>query len=439
MEPLGIGVICVVLLVLAILAGVHVGVALAAMSFVGVWWVRGDFEIAANLMANSAYISLADYVFAVIPLFVLMGLFANLSGVTEELIRALNVVFGRVRGGMSLATVFGNAVFAAVTGVSIASIAVFSKLTYPTMRALGYDKRFALGTVAGSSLLGMLIPPSVLLIIYGVLAEVAIGRLFIAGILPGLVLTAVYASGVWFMVWRRPALAPRPATPEARPRGRALAAVLLRPWALAVLIVVVLGGMYAGLITPTEAGAVGALGGLLIALGRRTVTARSFWEVLLECGYTSAGLFLLLMMSSMYSRMLAMTGLAEALSHSILRLGVGKLPVVCMFMVVILLLGCIMDSASILLLMVPLMMPVVEPLGVDKIWFGIITIVAVEIGILTPPLGLGVFAVAAAVAETDVTVEDVFRGSTPFVVMMAITLVILIAFPRISTLLPGFM
>jgi tripartite ATP-independent transporter DctM subunit len=367
-----------------------------------------------------------------------MGLFANLSGVTEELMRGLNVVLGRVRGGMSIATVFGNAIFAAVTGVSIASIAVFSKVTYPTMRALGYDKAFALGTVAGSSVLGMLIPPSILLIIYGVLAEVAIGKLFIAGILPGLLLTAIYAVGVRLMVWRRPGLAPLPSALE-RPRGAQLAAMLLRPWSIAALIVAVLGGMYGGLITPTEAGAIGAFGALLIALSRRQVTPSSFWAVLLDCGYTSGGLFLLLMMASMYSQMLAMTGLAEALSQSVLGFGLGAVAVTSLLMAVIIVLGCFLDSASILLLTVPLMVPIIDPLGVDKIWFGIVAIVAVEIGLLTPPLGLGVFAVAAAVNEQGVTVEDVFRGAMPFVVMMLLALAILIAFPRISTLLPGYM
>lgn len=437
MDPISIGILCVLLLCAAILLGVHVGVALGAVGFVGVWWVRGDFEIAVKLMSNGAFVYLADYVFGVIPLFVLMGLFATLSGVTDDLMRALNVVLGRVRGGMSMATVYGNAVFAAVTGVSIASVAVFSKIAYPAMIALGYDKRFALGTVAGSSVLGMLIPPSVLLIIYGILAEEAIGKLFIAGILPGLLLTAIYAIGVRIMVARNPDLAPLPKQIE-RPRGMDLVRLLARPWAIVVLILVVLGGMYGGFITPTEAGGIGAFGGLLIALMRRQVTLSSFWGVLLDTGYTSGGIFLLLIMAGLYSKMLAMTGLAEALSGWVIGLGRHPLLIVAMFMTVILILGCFLDSASILLITVPLMIPVIQQLGLDKIWFGIVTIVAVEIGILTPPLGLAVFAVASAVGE-GVTVEDVFRGSFPFVLMMLLCLVILLLFPRISTFLPGFM
>lgn len=430
-----IGAIMVGLLVPAILTGAHVGVSLATLSVVGVWWIKGDVLIALRLLGLAAFGAISDYVFGVLPLFVLMGLLSALSGVTADLYDAANRLLLRVRGRLAIATVLANAVFAAITGVSVASAAVFSKVALPEMQRLGYDRGLALGTVGGSSVLGMLIPPSVLLIIYGVLSEESIGRLFMAGIVPGLLLTGVYAAGIYVMVSINPRLAgqERDETPVER-AGRL--AVLLKPWPILLLILLVLGGIYGGLFTPTEAGAMGAFGALLLALFKRKLTPIRLWETLLDTGHSTAAIFFLLIAASMYSKMLALSGLTVRLSQGLAGFDLPPLVVIGVFLAVLLGLGTVLDSTSILLVSIPLMLPVVRDLGFDLIWFGIVSVVAVEMGLLTPPFGIVVYTMKAALGD-QVSVEEIFRGSAPFLVMMFAVLVMLVIFPGLSTWLPG--
>jgi tripartite ATP-independent transporter DctM subunit len=293
-----------------ILLGVHIGVALAAVSVLTLWLIIGKFEVAISLLQTTAYSAVMDYVFAVVPLFVLMGIFATVAGATRELFASAQVLLGRVRGGLGIATVFANAVFASITGVSVASAAVFSKIAIPEMQRLNYDRKFSLGIVASSAILGMLIPPSVLMIVYGVLTEQAIGRLFIAGVLPGLVVMAVLSIGIWAMVLVKPRLGGRQV--EARRLDlRTLVRVATAPWAVVALVVLVMGGIWGGFFTPTEAGAVGAAGGfLLIFINRQRLTLHGLWKILLDAGQTTASIFLLLICAQMYSRVLTMSGLA---------------------------------------------------------------------------------------------------------------------------------
>ncbi|MEJ2719215.1 MAG: TRAP transporter large permease subunit, partial [Deltaproteobacteria bacterium] len=252
-----------------------------------------------------------SYTLAVIPTFVLMGLLANVSGATRDLYDAANAWFGRFRGGLAIATVAANAIFAAVSGVSIASAAMFSKISLPQMLAHGYDKRLSLGTVAGSSILGMLIPPSILLIIYGILANESIGQLFIAGVVPGLILVLIYSVGIWLMIRFRPRLVDSTA---GGPQGygfRKMSVVTLRAWGVAALILLVLGGMYGGFFTPTEAGGIGAFGALVLALVKRRLTWGNIKTTLLETGHVTASIFFLLIAAQMYSRMIALSGVAS--------------------------------------------------------------------------------------------------------------------------------
>ncbi|MBI2203045.1 MAG: TRAP transporter large permease [Candidatus Rokubacteria bacterium] len=421
------------LLLGTILLGIHVGVALAVLSFAGVWWVKGSFSIALKLLGIAAFGAVSDYVFGVLPLFVLMGLASALSGATADLYNAANVLMPRVRGRLAIATVQANAVFAAITGVSVASAAIFSKVALPEMLRLGYDKRFALGTVGGSSVLGMLIPPSVLFIIYGILAEQSIGKLFIAGIVPGLVLTAVYVAGISLMVRRNPRLvggerAVRLANGE---RWRALGKV----WPTATLIALVLGGIYGGLFTPTEAGAVGACGALVLAWLKRRLTWGGLWDTLLETGHATAAIFFLLIAASMYSRMLTLTGLPSRFGELVTGLDLPAHAVIGLFVVIFLVLGTILDSTSIMLVSIPLMLPVVRALGFDVMWFGVVSVVAVEIGLLTPPFGMVVFAMKAVLGD-GASLEEIFQGTTPFMAMMLFVLGLLILFPSLSTWLP---
>lgn len=443
MDPILIATITLVLLVASILLGIYVGVSLAFLSFVGLWWITGDLEIATRFLGTTSFAAILDYVFGVVPFFVAMGLLSNVSGASSDLYQAFNLLTRRIKGGLGIATVFSNAVFAAITGVSIASAAVFSKISLPEMLKAGYEKRFALGVVAGSSVLGMLIPPSVLLVIYGVLSELAIGRLFLAGILPGLLMTGVYSVGILFMVWRRPQLIMTEkalATAEAKREinFREYTKVFLGCWGIVALICVTLGGIWLGFFTPTEAGAVGAFGALVLGIAKRRINFSKFWTVLVETGITTSGIFFLLIAAQMYSRMLAISGMVQWASEWAIGLQVPPIVVILLFLVIFFVMGCFIDSTSIMLLTLPLMLPIVEKLGFDLIWFGIVGIVVIEMGIITPPFGLVTFAMKAALGD-QAKIEDIFRGSYPFLAMMALTIIILILFPFLSTWLPSLM
>ena len=438
LAPTTLALISVALLFGLILLGVHIGVALAAVSVLTLWLISGKFAVAISLLQTTAYSAVMDYVFAVVPLFVLMGIFATVSGATRELFASAQALLGRVRGGIGIATVFANAVFAAITGVSVASAAVFSKVALPEMERLNYDRRFSLGIVAGSAILGMLIPPSVLMIVYGVLTEQAIGKLFIAGIVPGLVVMAVLSLGIWTMVLVKPRLGGRQVEVR-RLDLRTLVRVAAAPWAVVALVCLVVGGIWGGFFTPTEAGAVGAAGGfLLIFINRQKLTLRGLWQILLDAGQTTASIFLLLICAQMYSRVLTMSGLAGNVTQWVTALAIPPIFIVLGFIVVFVLLGCILDSTSIIILTIPLMHPIAVNLGYDPLWFAIVAILSIEIGLLTPPFGMVAFAMKSAIGKT-VQVEEIFAGVIPFILLLGLALGIIIAFPRLSTWLPSLM
>ena len=436
MEPVTIGLCSVVLLSILIFIGFHIGVALAATSFLGIFLITGRFNVASKMLASTAYNSIADYVFAVIPLFVLMGLFAMASGATRELFESARVMLGRVRGGVGIATVAANAVFAAVTGVSVASAAIFSRLAVPEMNRLKYNHRFSLGIVASSALLGMLIPPSVLMIVYALLTEESIGRLFAAGVLPGLLVSAALSLTIWITVWLRPDYAGEESKIEENDGSRFKA--MVKPWAIYALIVIVLGGIYGGLFTPTEAGAMGAIGAFAIYVLRGKFSAREVLDLLLETGRATASIFLLFIAASMYSRMLAISGLPVAIARSVVEMQLPGMAVILAFVLVLIILGCFIDSISILLLTMPIMVPIIKVLGYDLIWFGIVAIVTIELGLLTPPFGMVVFVMKASLPY-KVDVSEIFIGSFPFFCVLLFVLALLIAFPWISVVLPRMM
>ena len=436
MEPITIAVLSVGVIFALILFGIHIGVALGLTSVLGLWLITGKLRIAIAVLGTTSYSAVMDYVFAIVPLFVLMGLCANRSGATGDLFSAAQVTLGRVRGGVGIATVAANAVFAAITGVSVASAAVFSRIAIPEMRKLEYNSRFSYGIIAASSLLGMLIPPSILMIVYGVLTEQSIGALFLAGVGPGLLVGSVLALGIWLMVLRWPHLGGRIAGAREEVH-RSNARIFLRPWGVYLLIVTVLGGMYGGFFTPTEAGAIGAAGGVLLVIGRRQFSWASARDILMETARTTASIFLLLMAAQMYGRMLAISGLAAKFSQWAVGLPVDPIVLIVAFILVFLLLGAIIDSISIMLLTIPIVFPVVQSLGYDPIWFGIVTILAVEIGLLTPPFGMSVFAMKAALGD-EARIEDIFIGAMPFLGLLMIALALIVAFPPIATWLPRF-
>ncbi|WP_332743823.1 TRAP transporter large permease [Hydrogenophaga sp.] len=434
MTELHIGIAAIVCMLAGIYFGMHIGIALIATSFVSVWLIKSP-EVAARFVAASANDAIRDYLFGVIPLFVLMGMLVSVSGVGRDTFDVFQWLMRRIRGGLGLATVAANAVFAAITGISIASASVFTKVAVPEMIRHGYTPRFSVGVVAGSSVLGMLIPPSLLMIIYGVLAEESIGRMFIAGIVPGALLALGFCVLIVGMAWLVPH---RVGTPEALAGVGAgieetplSAAIKFVP--ILLLITLVLGGLYAGFFTPTEAGAVGAAGALVIALVRGRLTWRKLWQVLVETGFVSVSVLFLIIAAMLYSRMLALTGMPSAVTEGITNMGLGPWGFLFMYVLIVIALGCIIDSVSIMLIMLPIVLPIARAFGMDVVWFGVITVVAVEIGLLTPPFGVSVYTVKSALNDPRISVRDIFAGTFPFVLMMLVVLVILAAFPSLST------
>lgn len=436
MSEVQIGLLSIFLMLLLVQSGMHIAVALLLLSFVSVWAIKGDFEIAGGLLALSTTKSVASYSFGVIPLFVVMGMFVGISGVGRDTFEVAAQLFRKLRGGLGMATVVANAVFAAVNGTSIASASVFTRIAVPELLRLGYTPRFAVGVVAGSSVLGMLIPPSLLLILYGIIAEVSIGDLFTAGIVPGIVLAVLYAITIWSLATFFPSFvtagdaADRPATTEHPPR-----VLLSKMSPITLLIVVVLGGIYGGVFTPTEAGAVGALGALLLALARRSLDLKTLWGILIETGHVTASILFLLVAAHLYATMLALSGLPDFLGNWMRESGLGFYGIMAVYLVVVVMLGCILDSASIMLILLPLILPIMSALDVNMIWFGVITVVAVEIGLLTPPLGVAVFVVKNNMQDDRISVNDIFAGAAPFALTMVLMVLLLLAVPGLATIL----
>lgn len=427
-----------VLMLVLIYAGLHVAITLGLLSFIGVWLIRGDAGVAANLLAQAVSDAIASHIFGVVPLFVLTGFLVARADVGKDAFEVANQAFRRIRGGLGVATVAANAVFAAITGISIASAAVFSRVAVPQMLRFGYQPKFAVGVVAGSSVLGMLIPPSLLMILYGFLSEQSVGDLFTAGIVPGLLLALAFSVAIVLMAWGKPSLVYRngEVQPIADDALMPVGEMLWKMVPIVLLIGMVLGGIYAGFFTATEAGAVGALLALVIAVLRRKLTWRSFWEVLTETGHVTVAVSFLIICASIYTRMLAMSGTPQALVEWMAAAGLGVAAFLLLYVLLILLLGTIIDSSSIMLIVLPLMLPIAQQFGLNLIWFGVITVVAVEVGLLTPPFGLSVYVIKSTLGKTvDISLGDIFRGTAPFTLTMLVVLGLLLVFPQLSLVL----
>ncbi|WP_024586824.1 TRAP transporter large permease [Aliihoeflea sp. 2WW] len=437
MSGIEIALLSIAIMLVLIYSGVHVAIALILLSFGGVWLIRGNFEIASNMLVLAFKDSISDYIFGVVPLFVLMGLLVAVAGIGRDTFEVAAQVFRKVLGGLGIATVAANAVFAAITGISIASAAVFTKVAVPEMMRHGYTPRFSVGVVAGSSVLGMLLPPSLLFILYGVLTEQSVGSLFIAGIIPGILLSLVYCAGIFAMGRWWPSFIGGGKPVESEPvREMGVGEMLNKIAPIVILVALVLGGIYGGFFTPTEAGAAGALGALLISLAKRRLSWASFWQVLVQTGHTTSSICFLIIGASLYSRMLAMSGMPGWLGSWVVDSGMGVTGIVIALMLVVILLGTILDSASIMLLTLPIAIPILIGLQVDLIWLGVLMVIAVEIGLLTPPFGIAVFVVKATLGpDSKVTLNDIFAGSAPFAVMMLLVLVLVFLFPWLATAL----
>ena len=432
MGGIEIGLLAVVLMLAAIYFGMHIGIALMSTSFLAVWLLKSP-ELAARMVAAAANDSIRDYLFGVIPLFVLMGLLVSVSSVGRDTFDVFEWLLRRIKGGLGVATVAANAVFAAITGISIASASVFTKVAVPEMIRHGYTPKFSVGVVAGSSVLGMLIPPSLLMIIYGVLAEESIGRMFLAGVIPGIVLAIAFCLMIVAMAYWWPSFIGGHGAAKGIAVHETWRSAVIKLVPILALIVLVLGGLYSGLFTPTEAGAVGAAGALAIALVRRRLDWGKTWRVLVETGHVSVSVLFLILSASLYSRMLALTGLPASITQAIAGLGLGAYGFLAVYVLIVLALGCIIDSVSIMLIMLPIVLPIARAFDMDIIWFGVITVVAVEIGLITPPFGISVYTVKATLNDKAISIKEIFKGSFPFVLCMLAVLVLLVIFPSWST------
>jgi tripartite ATP-independent transporter DctM subunit len=431
MSPFEIGVIAIVALLILILIGMHIGVAMLAVSLVAVATIRNDL-VAFRMAGAVANDSLRDYLFAVVPLFVLMGLLVTQSGVGKDTFDVFERLMGRLKAGLGIATVFANAVFAAITGVSIASATVFARVAVPEMTRHGYTRKFATGVVAGSSVMGMLIPPSLLMIVYAVLAEESVGRMFLAGVGPGILLALVFSVTILLLAWLRPSFV-FAKTATAFTGHLSVLDVVTKAIPIFALIVLVLGGLYGGFFNPTEAGAAGAFGALVIALMRKSLSTSSFWQLLIETGKITVSVLFLIMAATFFSRMLAMSGVPRVLADILLSGPIGPYGFLLLFLALVIVLGFIIDSISIMLIVLPIALPVAQAADFDLIWFGVITVISVEIGLLTPPFGLSVYTIKTALNDPDLRVGEIFRGALPFVGAMLVTLAILVAVPGIAT------
>jgi tripartite ATP-independent transporter DctM subunit len=438
MTGIEVGLISVLAILVLIYAGMYVPVALGLVSFVAVWFLRNSMDAPVYLVTLAASNSLEDYIFGVVPLFVLMGLVVSHSQMGRDIYQVAHYLLGGIRGGLGVATVAANAAFAAITGVSIASASVFARVAVPEMMRFGYTPRFAVGVVAGSSVLGMLIPPSVMLIIYAIITEQSVAALFKAGIIPGIMLALAYIVAIVVMATFFPDYVGgqnKDNAVDLQERKLSKGEVFGKTAPLVTLILLVLGGIYGGVFTPTEAGAVGALGALIIALLKRKLDRTVLWQVLVETGHIVASILMLIVAATMYSRMLGISGLPNELGEWINQADIGFYGILTIYVLLLIVLGTILDTTSIILIMVPLFLPVMIPHGVDLVWFGIVTIVGAEIGLLTPPLGISCYVIKSTLADERISLYDIFAGAFPFAVIMLLVLILLIAFPQLSLVL----
>ncbi len=411
---------------------IPLAVAMAIAGIVGMGLLRGwqpAFASTSQVIFETGF----HYVLSVIPLFVLMGNFVARAGMAKELFTAANAFVGHRRGGLAMASIIASGGFGSICGSSIATAATMTRVAFPEMKAHGYKDTLATGAIAAGGTLGILIPPSTILVIYGIITETDIGKLFIAGILPGIVAIVCLCLGVVFVTWRNPSAGP-PA--ERFSWGQRLAAIR-GIWGVALLFGLVIGGIYGGVFTATEGAGVGAGGAFLFALLRGSLTPRVLMDILVESSRTTAMLFTILIAAMIFTNFINFTSMPGDLRDFVLQFSPHPIMVVVMMMGIYLALGMVMEELAIVLLTIPVFFPVITGLGFDPIWFGILIVTIVEIGMISPPVGLNLFVINSLLPK--VKLGNIYRGVWPFVMADVVRLGILIAFPMIALWLPGFM
>ena len=431
------------LMLLGIFAGIHIGFAFGLTAFLGNVLLFGGIDgewgeglsISLSGAGSVAYEYLRSEVFATIPLFMLLGDFVKRSGAARDLYVLMNLALRAIPGRLAVATVAGNAVFAAVTGVSLAAAAAFSRIAYPQMIAHGYDRKFALGSVAGSACLGMIIPPSVLLIVWGIIAEKSIAQLFIAGAIPGIILAMFFMIYIGISSIAKPELAPK-AHPD-KADASVTRTEIVGGLGITLLIALVMGGLWGGYFTPTEAGGVGAGGAAVLGLVKG-MRLRSLADTVVQVGRAVAPVMFLLLTANMFAKFLEAAGMSELIRNTFTAYNFGPIGIVVVIVLIWLVLGMILDSISIILITVPIFAPLTESFF-DPIAFGIFGILAIEAGLLTPPFGLLVYTVKGSVEDRSVTLSEIFKGSVPYWMLMLVVMLMIWAFPGIATWLPSLM
>jgi len=419
-----------VLLFALMLLRVPVGMAMGLVGVTGFGLLAG-FGPALKLIGQTSMRTVTDYTFGVIPMFLLMGAFVTNSGMSRELFRAANTFIGHLRGGLGLATIVASAGFAAISGSSVATAATFSTVAYPEMRRFNYPQSFAAGTIAAGGTLGAMFPPSTVLVVYGILTEQDISRLFMAGIVPGVLAVLMYMITIIIIGRLRPDMLSAGQRSNWNERLHALKDV----WAPLLLFFFVIGGLYGGLFTPTEAGGVGAGGAFIIGLLRGKLDRQKILTSLLQATRTAAAVFTILIGALLFGYFLTITGTPQKVTAFLGGLGIGPYGVLLLIILMYLVLGCIMDAMAMVILTVPIVYPVILALGFDPIWFAVIVVMTVELGLISPPVGMNVFVIKSVVPE--LSFARIFRGVAPFIVTDVIRLALLIAFPVIVTWLPS--
>ena len=418
------------LLVLTLL-GVHIGIALGISSMVGVYGVTGNINVALSVISSTSYEAIRNHSLAIIPLFVLMGEIINRSGAASDLYKACDRALRRIPGRLAVATVAGNTLFAAVSGVSIASAATFSRIAYPEMQKAGYNKSFALGVISGSACLGMLIPPSVLLIVWAILSEGSVGALFLGGVGPGLVLGLTFAVYCLVSATFRPSIAP----PMADDDIALTRSVIIGSVGIILLVLTVIGGIWGGIFTPTEAAGFGALGSALIAY-LRGMRGNAFLEAIYDAGRTTAPIMFMLIAGSMYARFMAMSGGTNLIQDMFLSSGMTVFTIIAIMTLAWLFLGAFVDSISVILMTLPIFYPIAMAAGINEIAFAIYGILVIEAGLLTPPVGILIFTVKATVPDATVTLKDIFRGALPYWLLILGVALLTLSVPQLASWLP---
>src|SRR6187455_2630554 len=411
-----------------------IALSMGVVGIVGYAYMRDwNWAVAFATAQTKIYETGRNYALTVVPLFILMGNFVTRAGMSQELYRTAYAFIGHLRGGLAMATIVGCAGFGAICGSSIATAATFAKVAYPSMKKFGYSDSLATGSIAAGGTLGILIPPSTIMIIYGIMTETSIGKLFAAGVLPGLLATALLCLAVRYITWRDPKAGP----PAERTSWRERLSAIKDVWAVAALFIIVMGGIYGGIFTATEGAGIGAFGAFCFALFRRVLDFKTLLQVLADSARTTAMLFMILVGALVFANFVNYTTMPADLKGFVTRYEISPITVMIAICAIYVILGTAMEELSMILLTVPVFFPLVVHLGFDPVWFGIIIVVVVQIGLISPPVGMNMFVVKSMLP--GISTPTIFRGVTPFVVATIVLLALLVAFPSISLILPQLM